>query len=61
MGIFGCLLWAKSAVNVGAYGAILYLALPEQRRAINGMGLWSNFKNLPYQDWVESAPVRERG
>jgi len=57
MGIFGCLLWAKSAVNVGAYSAILYLALPEQRRAINGMGLWSNFKNLPYQDWVESAPV----
>ena len=29
------------------------------RVRLNGIGLWSNFKNLPHADWVESAPARE--
>src|SRR4029453_15532461 len=31
------------------------------RTATNGMGLWSNFKNLPNADWVDHAQARERG
>jgi hypothetical protein len=31
------------------------------RTAINGMGLWSNFKYLPNADWVNHAQARERG
>ena len=33
------------------YTELAYLT----RVRINGIGLWSNFKNLPHADWVESA------
>jgi len=36
-------------------------AFPNSYQALNGMGLWSNFKYLPNADWVNHAQARERG